>query len=181
MYLFMLAFIFASIFFFILPEISSAETPLSGKIKGFVYDPDLNTPLEYANIILYSNQDTSMVTGTITNKRGYFELRDVRPGQYLLKIDFIGYEYVMLDDIEISRDNLTVDLGDILLRQVALTAEGIEVFGERSPIEFHIDKRVINVSRQQAVISGTAIDVLENVPSVEVEKDRGLSDPGRIP
>ncbi len=49
------------------------------------------------------------------------------------------------------------------------------VEGKRSPISYELDKKVIDVSQMNTVISGTAADVLENVPSVSVDIDGNVS------
>jgi outer membrane cobalamin receptor len=53
--------------------------------------------------------------------------------------------------------------------QTLIAMEGVEVVEEKPALEFKIDKKVINVSKQYTALSGSAVDVLENVPSVTVD------------
>ncbi len=147
----------------------------SGTITGYVYDAASETPIEYANIVLYSQRDSMQVTGTITNKEGVFELTPVRPGNFYMKIHFIGFKSHFVPDIKIRPNNLKVSIGDVALEQAVLAGEGVEVVAERAAMEYHIDKKVINVSQQTTSISGTAVDVLENVPSVTVDVEGNVS------
>ncbi|MBP7151511.1 MAG: carboxypeptidase-like regulatory domain-containing protein, partial [Paludibacteraceae bacterium] len=60
-------------------------------IQGKVTDEN-QQPIEFANVILYSLPDSSLVTGTITNKNGEFLLSANDTEKGFLKISFIGYE-----------------------------------------------------------------------------------------
>ncbi|GAB4363024.1 MAG: outer membrane beta-barrel family protein [Calditrichia bacterium] len=147
----------------------------TGKISGNVFENETRVPIEYANIILYSLRDSSQVTGTITDARGYFELTSVRPGRYYLEVFFLGYETKIIEDIRVGPRNPEVDLGSIYLIPTALTMEAVEVEGERPPMTYQIDKKVINVSHQQTAVSGSALEVLENVPSITVDIEGNVS------
>jgi len=146
-----------------------------GSIRGYVIDAEFQTPLEYANIILYARTDSVLVTGTITDQNGIFVLTAIRPGTYFVEINFIGYQATFIEDIGISRADKNIDLGEIMLRQAVLLLEGAEVVADKPAIEYRIDKKVINVSKQYTAVSGTAVDVLENVPSVSVDIEGEVS------
>ncbi|MCK4445794.1 MAG: outer membrane beta-barrel protein, partial [Candidatus Marinimicrobia bacterium] len=100
---------------------------------------------------------------------------ELRPGMYLLEIKFIGYDAFSMDSLLIRPSRSYVDLGRITINPDVLVMDGVEVFGEKPIIEFKIDKKVINVSRQFTTISGTAVDVLENIPSVSVDIEGNVS------
>jgi outer membrane cobalamin receptor len=162
----------------IVASISFAQPPrgdFKGSINGFVYDVKNSIPLEYANIVLYRQRDSLQVTGTITNKDGYFALNDILPGRYYLDIYFMGYEKKRMSDLRVNPQDLEIKLGVIDLKPVVLREKIIEVEAERPAISYQIDKKVINVSEQFTAISGTAVDVLENVPSVSVDIEGNVS------
>lgn len=147
---------------------------MGNKITGIVIESSSNKPLEFANIVLYKADDSTQVTGTVTNKEGFFELQRVRPGSYYLTISFIGFDDITLDDIQITRGN-SVDLGTLKLELTAYGTNDVVVEGERSPISYEIDRKVINVSEQYTASSGSAVEVLENVPSVTVDIEGNVS------
>ncbi|MFZ0391986.1 MAG: TonB-dependent receptor [Calditrichia bacterium] len=154
----------------------SNQQPFDGAaIKGRVFDQDSRQPIEYANIVLYSQQDSMQVTGTITNEQGNFDLNPPRPGRYYVEVFFLGYETRKIGDVRVGPRNREADLGDIYIEQSALMMENVEVEAERAAVTYQIDKKVINVSHQQTATSGTAIDVLENVPSVTVDIEGNVS------
>lgn len=147
----------------------------TGWIKGFVFDSKNNKPVEYANVVLYSKRTQEQVTGTITDPQGFFHLTDLRPGMYILEIKFIGFDAFSMDSIMIRPNKNEINLGRIEITSDVLAMRSVEIFGEKPIIEFQIDKKVINVSKQFTSLSGTAVDVLENVPSVSVDIEGNVS------
>jgi outer membrane receptor protein involved in Fe transport len=147
----------------------------AGSVTGQIIEATEHVPIEYANIILYSQSDSSQVTGIITNTDGYFKLSGIRPGKYYLEVHFIGFERKRIDNISIKPPEMAVELGEILLKPATINMEGVVVEGERPAISYQIDKKVISVSQLQTTISGTAVDVLENVPSVTVDIEGNVS------
>lgn len=148
---------------------------MPGMITGTVVDGVVEAPLEYANIILFSRRDEAQVTGTITHKDGRFVLESLRPGMYDLEIKFMGYEVERVEGIGLAPPEMSVDLGTIGLRRSVIALEEVEVSAEKPELVYKIDKKVINVDKQLTSTSGTAVDVLENVPSVSVDIEGNVS------
>jgi len=146
-----------------------------GEISGRVLDANQDLPLEYVNVILFQTSDSTQVTGTITNPQGMFRLENVKPGDYYLKLLFIGYEVKFIDQIKLDKNQPALRLGRISLKQSAINMQGVEVSAEREPISYQIDKKVINVARHYTATTGSAVDVLENVPSVTVDLEGNVS------
>jgi hypothetical protein len=63
---------------------------MGGTIRGRVIDEAFQTPIEYANIVIYSQRDSSQVTGTITDVEGKFIVAPVRSGNFYMDISFMG-------------------------------------------------------------------------------------------
>jgi outer membrane receptor protein involved in Fe transport len=147
---------------------------ISGDIKGKVFDKESGHTIEYANIVLLSIKDSSLINGTVTDSKGNFTISSVPIGNYLLEVRFIGYKSSKYK-IEINSNNRSIDLGNIFISPNALELKDIVVEGERSPVTYQIDKKVIDVDKIQTVISGNAADVLQNVPSVTVDIEGNVS------
>ncbi len=146
-----------------------------GVITGRVLDAASQEPIEYANVILFRQSDSVMVTGTTSQEDGRFKIAALAPGNYYVNIQFIGYKTRHLGKLAITPAKAEINLGKILLEQTALNMETVEVQGEAPGMTYHLDKKVINVSRQATALSGTAVDVLENVPSVTVDIEGNVS------
>ena len=140
-----------------------------GKISGIVFDKQTNEPVEYANIVIFRKRDGRMISGTITNIKGEFAIKKVPFGMYKVTIDFIGYDKITIDSVRMFPRKPFVDLGKRFLSQSMVMLEGVEVVADKIAYEYKIDKKVVNVSQDVTAAGGTAADVLENTPSVEVD------------
>ena len=147
----------------------------TGVVKGRIIEASTNTPLEYASVALFAKQNSMPVNGMFSDKKGEFNLKGIPNGIYNLKITFVGYKTNLVENIQISDNNGTVDLKDVKLQLASVTMKEVEVVGERSAIEFHVDKKVVNVSQNLAAAGGTAVDVLQNQPSVQVDANGNLT------
>ena len=166
------------IFIFLMMTIPFAlfaqQPKMKGIVKGKVVDVDSNAPLEYATISILSQKDSSIVTGDITDATGQFTI-STRPGNHFVKIDFIGYQPVFVNDVVINRENKMVDLGTLKLGANAEQLQEIEVRAEKSSVQMSLDKRVFNVGKDLANTGGSAEDILDNVPSVAVDVEGNVS------
>ena len=143
-------------------------------IEGKVYDSKTSTPIEFATVMLVNKNDTTKITGTATNDKGKFLFEKVFPGQYYIRVSFVGTDNYRSKVIAVKPAS-KIDLGKINLSSKNLLMKDVTVKGERSSISYQIDKKVINVSESLTAMSGTAVDVLENVPSVTVDIDGNVS------
>ncbi len=146
-----------------------------GSIKGSVIDSLTQVPLEYANIIVFDTRSGSQVDGTISHEDGHFELAPLRPGIFDIEIKFMGFHARRIEGVRLMPPEMAVDLGTIALRRAVIALEEVEVLAEKPDMVFKIDKKVINVDKQITARSGTAADVLENVPSITVDIEGNVS------
>ena len=147
-------------------------------LKGFIFDAETNLPLEFATFSIFSLRDSSLVSGAMTSLDGSFEVK-LPIGRYYGELEFIGYQKKTVD-ITIDREQLrangrVVDLGALTLSTDAIQLDGVEIVAERSETVMALDKRVFNVGQDLANRGGTAQDILDNVPSVTVDIDGGVS------
>lgn len=147
----------------------------NGTISGSVFDANSEAPIEYSNVILFSKSDSSQITGTVTNSEGNFTLNRINFGNYYLTIQFIGYGREIIDNVSLSEAKNKINLGKIYIKPTAVNLGDVVVEGERAPVSYQIDKKVIDVSQMQTSISGNAAEVLENIPSVTVDIEGNVS------
>ena len=141
----------------------------SGVIKGVIKDKNSGEPLEFVNVAVYDISGSSLVSGGITNQKGEFEIRGFTNGEFIIEANFLGYEKNRVNGILISNENKQVNVGSVSLSPVTLEIKGVEVVADKSPVEFKLDKKVVNVSQVISAAGGTAVDVLETTPSVQVD------------
>ncbi len=140
------------------------------EIKGKVIDVETDGPLEYATVSLFSSQDSTLVTGVITDMKGEFSLK-TKPGKYYVVIQFMGYEPKTIN-INLKEK---VNLGNIVMRPDSALLEEVEVVAEKSTMSMTLDKRVFNVGKDVSSTAGNAIEVLDNIPSVNVDVEGNVS------
>jgi len=146
-----------------------------GKITGVVIDSVSNSPIEAATVQLFSLRDSSLVTGAATNKAGEFSL-EPRYGRFKLKVSFIGYNVTIINNIRVNPETPEVNAGTIKLSAGnEMTTKEIEVEAGAPVFENQLDKKVFNVEKTIVSESGSAVDVLKNVPSVTVDADGNIS------
>ena len=148
------------------------EMPAIGEITGIVIDSLSKSPIEYASISIVNTKNGEIETGGITNVDGLFNLREIKLGNYLIKIEFMGFQSIEIPEIELSfKGSIKKNLGTIELQQTLIEFEEINVLEDKPVYEFKTDKLVYNSSDDIVAGSGTAEDVLRKVPMVTVDQD----------
>lgn len=171
-----------------------AQSMNVGHFYGKVLDQTTGKPLEAASIQLTQNKmDTATkkrrdfaVAAMLTNKRGEFSI-DKLPviPTYQLVITAIGYkpynEKVNFNlkmnggDMSQMLNAVDKDLGNIKMVHDAEQLEGVVVTANKSLLQMNIDRKVFNVDKSLTSAGGTAVDVMKNVPSVNVDIDGNVT------
>ena len=137
-------------------------------VRGKVIEADSSTPMGYANVAIFAAADSSVAGGIMTADNGSFELKNLRPGKYYLSVNFIGFAKKTIP-LQIFAAKPITDLGTIKLQSTDQKIDEVEVVAEKQRVEFKIDRRVVNVSQNIVATGGTAVEVLENTPSVQTD------------
>ncbi|MCB0696807.1 MAG: TonB-dependent receptor [Chitinophagaceae bacterium] len=141
-------------------------------VKGVV-SAGKNKPVPYATVTLLQ-QDSSVINGTITDDDGKFELTQVRDGDFLLRVSGIGITTKTIAGVNVS-GGAVKNMGNLQVRTTSQMLKEVEISGARPMMEMGIDKKVFNVDKNITSVGGSAGDVLQNVPSVSVDVDGGVS------
>lgn len=70
----------------------SKEVGPDGVVTGLVFNEATKEPVAFANVSLMRQQDSSIVTGAITNEQGVFTIDKVPAGDYRVAVKFIGFK-----------------------------------------------------------------------------------------
>ena len=145
-----------------------------GLVKGKILDRQTNTPLEFVNMRLTTTSDTlTLVQGDITDATGQFNMVDLKPGTYILTANLMGYRNVRRQ-VTISDNNRTASFL-LYMREDTHTLGEVTVKGMRSAMKLEVDRKSFDVSQLITNAGDAASDVLENIPSVEVDNDGNIS------
>ncbi len=137
-------------------------------VKGTLKDKTTQQPLEAATVFVETTKDTTLVTYTITNAKGIFELEGRTPlKKVALNISFVGYEnYRKVLDLSQG----SVNVGDILLDYETATLDEV-VVKSRAPITVKKDTLEFNVKSFKTKKDANIEDLLKELPGVEVDEE----------
>jgi len=142
------------------------------EISGTVLENKQQRPIEFATIMVGDKQTKKPITGATTDLDGNFRLRTTATDFYM-EISFIGFANKVINEFEIQ--NGKINLGTILLSENSEMLDEVVVRAEKSSTEFKLDKRVFNVGKDLSSTGASALEVLNNVPSVNVNIEGGIS------
>lgn len=140
------------------------------KVSGKIIETNTKQPLEYATFIL-TDTKTKQVFGDVTNMEGNFSFK-LPKGNYNIKVEFIGFKTKTLPTKNLQNDT---SFGIITLSEDSETLDEVEIIAEKSTVEIRLDKKIYNVGKDMTIKGGNASDVLDNVPSVNVDAEGAVS------
>lgn len=146
-----------------------------GSITGDVFDKNSNENIPFANIALFDQDFQNAITGGVSDENGKFELKKIPYGNYSLLISFIGYSTDTLSAIVVNQNNSAQNIGKISLSPSVLKLDEIEIQGAASTVTTEMDRRKYNAGEFEAAKGGTAVDLLNKLPSISVGPDGNVS------
>ncbi len=148
----------------------TAQNP--GSITGKVIDNTTKESLPYVSIVIKDNG--TVVTGGITEDNGTFTIKNLALKSYAVEIQFMGYKTQSFT-AALSEATKTINLGTITIKEEATTLDEVNIVKEVSTIEQKLDRKVITVGRDLTTAGGTASEIMNNIPSVNVDQDGNIS------
>lgn len=150
--------------------------PKPMEVSAVVVDSFSNQALEFVDARIYTAQDTTLLSGMITDSSGGFVFSKVKPGAYLIRVKFVGYQTKWIGPLNFDGATKDVVLGRIgLVPQNFQDLEEARVVGRKDIFSTSIDKRSYDVSADLNNQGASAEEVLGNVPSIEVDQDGNVS------
>ena len=165
-----------------------------GHFYGKIVDGSSNKGIEAASIqLIQSKFDTltrkrkdTVIAGMLTDKRGEFSIEGLAIAvSYRLKVTAIGFKAIdqkvgfeiKMNGGDMSRalSGVDKDLGNLKMEADATTLESVTVTGSKPLISSGIDRKVFNVEKNINSAGGTAVDVMKNVPSLQVDLDGNVT------
>ncbi|MBA6157184.1 TonB-dependent receptor [Tenacibaculum sp. S7007] len=145
--------------------LSSIHLSAQITIAGKVVEKNTQQPLEFATVILTDATTNKLITGESTNSKGEFSIK-AKKGTYNIKVEFIGFKNHLINNVSLTKNQ---SLQTIFLQEDSQALDEIEVVAEKSTTEYKLDKRVFNVGKDLISKGGSVNDILNNVPSVNVD------------
>lgn len=145
-----------------------AQTTINGKVK----DKKTGEALSFVTVVITNQGSTTPLNNAMTDETGTFAISGIKNGQYTVSISFMGYK-PFTKNVHASGTN--IHLGTINLTEEATALKEVTVTGQRSSVKLEVDRKSFDVSQDITNAGGSASEVLENIPSVEVDQDGNVS------
>ena len=142
----------------------------AAEVTGKVIDAGTKKPVDFANVSVLQGSDPAPVKGTVTDEKGEFAL-ELANGTYTLVVSFMGYSE-QKREVTVADKPVQVRFA---LREDSKVLQDVEVVGQGSSMRFELDKKVFTVDQNIASAGASVSDVLENIPSVEVDQEGNIS------
>src|SRR5258708_10326464 len=157
-----------TLFFFPFYIIVSAQK--NGTVKGIAFDTLAKQPVGNATITLMLKKDSSLVTFTMADNTGRFELGSMQNGEYRLLITHVNYhntnQFFKIDD-----DHKNIDLGNIVMNDQSKVLSEVFVSTEAPPVTLVGDTIQYNANSFKTQPNANVEDLLKKLPGLKVEKD----------
>ncbi len=148
------------------------------KVQGQLLASNTMEVLPYANLQLFEINGKA-TKSAVSDSRGHFHLNDIPAGVYVLRLSYLSFktDSVIID----NKEGKNKKLGKIFLKPMDYMLEAVDIEAHSNQVDVQIDRRIINVSDQVHAAGGTAADVLQADPAIQVDAQgsvllRGSSD-----
>ncbi|MBQ0073395.1 MAG: TonB-dependent receptor [Prevotella sp.] len=159
---------------FIVMTLMTIMAAAQGQVKGLVLDKNNSEALSFVSVSLSPEGSTNVVTGGTTDVSGSFHLNNIKYGKYVLKLNFMGYKPVS-KNIELNAKNPHVTFAALYMTEDAQVLKEVQVTGQRATMKLEVDRKSFDVASLATLAGQTASEVLENIPSVEVDNEGNVS------
>lgn len=111
-------------------------------------------------------QDSSIVTGLQSDEDGRFFFKELNPGKYILRIQYLGYETRF---IPVSIDNEDVRMGPLALKEATSTLKAVNVVGRIPPVRQLGDTTQYNADGYKTNRDASAEELVTKMPGVTLQ------------
>ena len=152
----------------IIPALISAK----GNISGTILNKASGEPMDFVTIQLLDSKGKPLPIGTSTDLDGKFILQNIKDGKYIIKVTNIGS---VEQERPVTVAGKDIVLEDIKLADDAKVLQEVVVEGIKSQMRFELDRKVFQVDANVTAAGTSASELLESIPSVEVDQDGEVS------
>lgn len=142
----------------------------NGSIKGTVSDTISGQPVASATVTLFRKADSSLVSFTMTDNKGAFQLTGIANGNYRLLITHVKYHNA-IRPVNLTANSSNIDLSAILLHDLSRTLSEVEVSAEAPPITLLGDTVQYNAGSFKTPPNASVEQLLKKMPGIQVDKD----------
>jgi len=151
-----------------------ANLAAQSSVKGKVFDKLTDEPIAYVNVKVSPQGQETLIKGAVTDTEGNFIIENLDYGQYTLTLTFIGYK-TLKRNFSLSSSHSVEHFSRLYMSEDSRMLKEVEVTGQKSGMKLEVDRKSFDVSQLISNAGDAASDVLDNIPSVEVDNDGNIS------
>lgn len=144
------------------------------KISGIVCLESDRSPVPYATVGLVQLPDSSVVNGVITLGDGNYMLENVKPGNYFVRVSYVGYKTTGRS-VALGTGDTDVMVDTIFLNETTASLEEIVVVGERLKGKEMVDRTSYAIPVAVAQTATNGYDLLKKIPQVNVDYQNNVT------
>ena len=158
---------------------SSAYATEKGVIRGKVVEEVGGLSIPYAAVSVFEATAEQPLFTTQTDENGYFKLTNLKIGSYKVRLSYVGYTNLFVNEVIITEKYFDKNLGNLKLSGEQSTLTEVVITAQKPLVEFGADVITYNVGSSILAEGSTATDVLKNVPMVQVDMDGNATISGK--
>ncbi len=159
--------------FLALSAAAMAQQPAQGNgtIKGKIIEKNTKNAVGFASVAISANGE--IISGDLSDEDGSFTISNLPNQEVEVSVEYIGFK-TYKNTVNLSTDK-NIDLGTILLEADEEVLDAVVINAERSTMEQLVDRKVIRVGKDLSTAGASASDIMNNIPSVNVDQDGNIS------
>ena len=160
---------------FCLTALSAFSQTKTVDVSGRIMEGDTKLPAIAASVQLLNLPDSTQATGMASNTHGLFRLQ-AKPGKYLLKVTYIGYQpsYTPVQLVSAPKR-----MGDIVLQPDAIMLAEAVVVAEAPQVQVVEDTVQFNANAYRTPQGATLEELVKKLPGAEVDDDGNVKINGK--
>jgi hypothetical protein len=143
-------------------------------ITGKVCFETDRSPVQFATVALLELPDSALLTGVITLTDGSYLLEKVKPGNYFVRVSYVGYKPEG-KPVTVGNEESGIVVDTILLTEITTEMGEITVFGERLKGKEMVDRTVYAIPEVVSKSSSNGYDILKKIPQVNVDFQNNIT------
>ena len=145
-----------------------------GSVRGKVVDTTTGESMPYVNVAVYDKATQKFIKGAISDEKGLFNISGLAYGRYDVKLSYIGFT-TLEAGFAVDEQHRHANLKKLHMSEDSQTLQEVTVTAQRPAMRLEVDRKSFDVSQDISNAGQAATDVLENIPSVEVDTEGNIS------
>jgi ferric enterobactin receptor len=158
----------------LLAAIHNLPAQNTGRLEGRIND-EQHQSLASTTVLLIDRRGNPFSKITSTDSSGRFSIEEIPNGLFTCKISHTSYQAIIRDSIVFTSANTTIDLGDLVMIPSGKILSEVTVSAKPTTLRIGADKKVFAVNQSLVSLGGSAADLLQNIPTLQVDGNGNVS------